>query len=161
MAAYLKNRSPNRSIGSTCTPYELWHSNKPDLGHLHIFGCRCYAHLEEEHRKKWDSRTIEGVFFNYFNSEGLYLIFDVNKRTLIKKRDITFYENILGHPSMASYGLAPGFDILGAPVEDQDEIPEVVDKGDADGRIQKINELRPIDRGCASFDTGRFIYRSR
>jgi len=87
---------------------------------------------------------IEGVFFNYFNSEGLYLIFDVNKHTLIKKRDVTFYENILGHPSMASYSLAPRFNIVGAPVEEEDEISEVVDEGDIDRRIQKINELRPL-----------------
>jgi len=45
---------------------------------------------------------------------------------------------------MVSYDLAPGFNILGAPVEEEDEIPEVVNEQDADGRIQKINELRPL-----------------
>jgi len=48
---------------------------------------------------------------------------------------------------MAFYGLAPGFNIVGTLVEEEDEIVEVVDEGDAEGRIQKILEV--VDEGDA------------
>jgi len=134
LAAYLKNRSPHKAIG--CTPFEMYYGKKPDLGHLRIFGCRVYAHLEEEHRKKWDSRTIEGVFFGYYSTAGLYLIFDVNRRVLMKKRDVTFHENILGHPTMDQWGISPGYNILGASVELVDDVPDLVESGDEGVRFR-------------------------
>jgi len=53
-----------------------------------------------KHRFLTDSRTIEVVFFGYYSTARLYLIFDINKRVLMKKRDVTFHENILGHPTI-------------------------------------------------------------
>ena len=53
-ATYFKNRSPHRSLTPSSsrphgmTPFEAYNGVKPNLSHLRIFGCRCYAHLEKE-----------------------------------------------------------------------------------------------------------------
>jgi len=105
-AAYLKNRSPYRVLG--ITPCEMWFKKKLNLNPLQIFGCHCYTHLEDENRKKWDSHILEGLFMGYLPHDGIYAVYNVNKRTIVKKRDVTFFEHILGHPSMKGWGLAPG-----------------------------------------------------
>jgi len=140
LAAYLKNRSPHKAIG--CIPFEMYYGKKPDLGYLRIFGCRVYVHLEEEHRKKWDSRTVEAVFFGYYSTAGLYLIYDINKQVMMKKRDVTFHENILGHPAIDQWGILPEYNILEVSVELVDDVPDLVKSGDERGKIQRIEELR-------------------
>ncbi len=40
-AIYLKNRSPTKLL-PCITYYKLNTGSKPDLCHLHIFGCFCY-----------------------------------------------------------------------------------------------------------------------
>lgn len=142
-ATYLRNRSPHKALGMT--PYEAWHGagKKPDLGHVRIFGCRCYGHVEKANRTKWESHTIEGVLLGYFATESLYLIYDVNKRVLLKKRDVTFFEGLLGHPTMDHAGLSPGFDILGNAASPIVEVPAVVDVEDDEGSEQEIQGLCP------------------
>lgn len=147
MAAYLKNRCPHKAIGTT--PYEAWYGKKPDLAHLRIFGSRCYAHLEEDNRKKLESHTIEGIFMGYYAHEGLYAIYDVNKRVIIKKRDVTFYEHLLGHPSIPEeLGVSPGWNILGEemPIVDIEE-PELLMEDDVEGGEEGLEvvleKLRP------------------
>jgi len=49
-AAYLKNRIPTRSLKKT-TPYEKWYGRKPDLSHIRVFGCLCYAYIPDTNRK--------------------------------------------------------------------------------------------------------------
>jgi len=44
-ATYLINRIPSRAIvNSVMTLYEMWHSKKPDLKHLRVFGATVYVH---------------------------------------------------------------------------------------------------------------------
>lgn len=123
-ATYLKNRTvATHTHGKT--PFEAFHGVPPNLGHLRIFGCRCYAHVENENRQKFDPHTAECIFLGYYETESLYAVYDVNRRTIMKKRDVVFYEHILGHPLLANLGLAIGFNILGAPVSDETSPPEL------------------------------------
>ena len=130
-STYLKNRSPHKALGSR-TPYELWFGEVPNLSHLRIFGCRCYAHIEKKLRQKLDSHTIEGIFMGYYSTERLFAIYDLDKRVIIKKRDVTFCEHVLGHPSLVAWGLAAGTNILGLPVDDSDIHLASSDDSDAD-----------------------------
>ena len=50
-ASYLQNRSPHKVLGLN-TPYAIWYSHKPHLGHLHMFGCIAYNHIPKEKRRK-------------------------------------------------------------------------------------------------------------
>ena len=128
-SAYLKNRSPHKAINMT--PFEAYFGTKPNLSHLKIFGCRCYAHIEKENRKKFDSHTVECIFMGYYATERLFAVFDVTRRIMLKKRDVIFFEHVLGHPSMKRYGLAPGHDILGNTLSVSDDVPDA-DASDAD-----------------------------
>ena len=120
-ATYLKNHSPHRAIDKT--PFEAYFGSVPDLSHLRIFGCRCYAHMEKENRQKLDSHTIECVFIGYYATERLFAVFDVTRRVILKKRDVIFFEHVLGHPTMLQYGLPPDSDIVGLPAS-QDPLPD-------------------------------------
>jgi transposase InsO family protein len=43
-AVYLLNRSPTKSVAGM-TPYQAWHEKKPNVKHLHTFGC--IAHVKK------------------------------------------------------------------------------------------------------------------
>ena len=46
-AVYLRNRSLTKAVGEM-TPYEAWTQEKPEVGHLRVFGCEAYAHVPKE-----------------------------------------------------------------------------------------------------------------
>jgi len=52
-SVYLMNRSPHTALAGK-TPFEAWYGNKPNLGHLRVFGCRAAAHVPDELRTKTD-----------------------------------------------------------------------------------------------------------
>lgn len=37
-------------------PNEAWSNQKPEVGHLKIFGCIAYAHVTDQTRKKLDDK---------------------------------------------------------------------------------------------------------
>lgn len=52
-ATYLINRIPSRALGDRATtPYEMWHSRKPNLKHLRVFGSTVYVHNKNK-KGKW------------------------------------------------------------------------------------------------------------
>ena len=55
-ASYLRNRAP--AAGRSCTPWEAFFGNKPDVSHLRVFGARAYALQPKELRRKLDSHAI-------------------------------------------------------------------------------------------------------
>lgn len=55
-ATYLINRVATRSLEGK-TPYEVLRNRKPNLSHLKVFGCVCYAKTDPAGRKKLDDRT--------------------------------------------------------------------------------------------------------
>jgi len=57
---YVANRTPSR--GETKTPHELFFGKKPDVGHLRAFGCRVWAHVPHQVRRKMGDRAKPGTF---------------------------------------------------------------------------------------------------
>ena len=49
-ATYLRNHCPTNAVEGK-TPYEAWTGNKPNIGHLRIFGCDTYAHIPKDEKK--------------------------------------------------------------------------------------------------------------
>jgi len=63
-AVYLINRSLAKSLRYK-TPYEIWSGKKPVLSHLKVFGCRVFAHIpKEQRRKKKTGRKGKTVYFS-------------------------------------------------------------------------------------------------
>ena len=46
-ADFLRNRSPTSHV-KNATPFKCYHSRKPDISFLRVFGCNTYIHVPEE-----------------------------------------------------------------------------------------------------------------
>ena len=88
-ASYLRNRSP--AFGKELTPYELMTGNRPDLGHLRVFGSKAYVHIPKQKRDKLDFKSYTGYMIGYsLNSKGYRILCDDN--TVVNSRDVIFDE---------------------------------------------------------------------
>lgn len=116
-SVYLLNRSPHSAPGlkDSITPYQAWYDTQPNLGHLRIFGCRAAAHVPDPLRTKtdWTSKSTPNcILVGYSETENLYKLWDIKKRTIICKRDIIFWEHELGHPTLSPHALTYGVSIF-------------------------------------------------
>src|ERR1051325_7140191 len=48
-ANYLRNRSPTSALDGR-TPDEVWTGRVPYLGHIRVFGCTTWVHIQKERR---------------------------------------------------------------------------------------------------------------
>ena len=49
------------------TPYELFNGRKPNISHLHVFGCKFFVlNNGKENLGKFDAKSDEGIFLGYF-----------------------------------------------------------------------------------------------
>ena len=83
-AAYLRNRVPTRSMKST-TPYEKWYDKKPNLSHVRVFACMCYAYIPEVNKKGKLSNKAEKLRFIGYSSQtkGCRLIDESTSKVLV------------------------------------------------------------------------------
>ena len=58
---YLKNRIPTRCLVHK-THFEALYDSKPTINNLRIFGCKDFAHIQKEKRKKLDAKAIKCIF---------------------------------------------------------------------------------------------------
>jgi hypothetical protein len=61
---HIINMSPSRPLGSKI-PQELWTQRKPDYGKLRMFGCKAYALVTKDDRRKLESRSRKCIFLGY------------------------------------------------------------------------------------------------
>ena len=48
------------------TPYELFNNRKPNIAHLHVFGCKCFVlNNGKESLGEFDAKADEGIFLGY------------------------------------------------------------------------------------------------
>lgn len=135
-SVYLLNRSPHSALNNK-TPFEAWHGVKPNLGHLRVFGCRAAAHVPNELRTKtdWSSKSSPNcLFIGYSETENLFKLYDVDKHTTIRKRDVVFWEHEMSHSSLRPHSLTYGTSIypdIGSPVPgiDPGSLPATVTDG--------------------------------
>ena len=76
-AVYIKNRLPHSALPHNVTPYEVFHGQKPDIGHMHLFGAICYVHIPVERRpsgSKLDPRAEKAIFLGYNDTVKLYRV---------------------------------------------------------------------------------------
>ena len=90
-AVYLRNRSPTKAL-SERTPFEVWHEEKPQVDHLKVFGCICYAHIPKDERKKLDSKAREAIFLGYGKEKKGYRLYDISTKKTFYSRDVVFCE---------------------------------------------------------------------
>lgn len=126
-ATFVSNRSPTKCL--KVTSFEAWYGRPPCLGFLRVFGCRAYARVPHEKRRKFDDAAFECLHMGYYESENLYQVWDVENKKMVKVRDVKFHEDVLGHPSVSREALPKNTDLWGnkmqlvenEPVESEDE----------------------------------------
>ena len=94
-ATYVKNRSPTSTLEET--PYERWNGTKPDVSNLRVFGCKAYAHVPDEKRKKLDKKSQKCIFVGYPKGVKGYKLFNPVTRKMLVSRDVIFVENVFDH----------------------------------------------------------------
>ena len=64
-AQYLRNHLPTSVLPSNITPYKCYHNKKPDLSHLHVWGCQCFVLIPLERRSKGGPHRFKPIFVGY------------------------------------------------------------------------------------------------
>jgi len=83
---YIMNRALIRPILKK-TPYELYNGRKPNISHLHVFGCKYFVlNNDKDNLGKFDAKSDEGIFLGYSLHNKTFRIY--NKRTMIIEESI-------------------------------------------------------------------------
>lgn len=95
-ACYLRNRLPVRS--NKQSPHELMNGSKPILSHLRVWGCICYALIDEKdpHRYKLLPTSLKGIFVGYCESKTQYRVYIPSKpgpNKIIISANVQFQED--------------------------------------------------------------------
>lgn len=80
-ATYLINRITTRALQGM-TPYEALRSKKPNLSHIRVFGCVCYARTDTMGRRKLDDRSRRLVHLRTEPGSKAYRLFDPSVRSV-------------------------------------------------------------------------------
>jgi hypothetical protein len=89
---YLRNCSPTRANNGE-TPWFCLTGKRPDLAHLHVFGCLVSVLVPVQRRQKWDAKSKRGYMVGYDAHEGRYLMWFPRSSRLAKARDLLFHGN--------------------------------------------------------------------
>lgn len=60
---HILNWVPSKVVPKT--RFELWNGRKPNLHHLHVWGCPAKIRLYNPHERKLDPGTVSGYFIGY------------------------------------------------------------------------------------------------
>jgi Reverse transcriptase (RNA-dependent DNA polymerase)/gag-polypeptide of LTR copia-type/Integrase core domain/GAG-pre-integrase domain len=91
-ACYIKNRVTTTGLPNNTTPHEIWIGKKPDVGHLRVFGSKCWYTIPKENIKNLDDRTSEAIMIGYPKHTKGYKLWDVNTQNVVISRDVLFEE---------------------------------------------------------------------
>jgi hypothetical protein len=92
VAAHVLNRAPRAGFDWK-TPYELLYGRKPEVSHLHVFGC--HAWVLNDNVKKWDKRSRPTVFVGYEYGSKAYKLWDPATRKIVVSTNVKFDETVL------------------------------------------------------------------
>ena len=79
IVVYLLNKVTTKAIPKT--PFELWTGRKPNLRHLHVWGCPSEAKIYNPHEKNLDFKTISSYFIGYLMKSKGYRFYCPNHST--------------------------------------------------------------------------------
>ena len=91
---YVLNRLPTRALTGV-TPYEAWsvNGNKPDVGHIKVFGCTAHMKVPGHAVKKLDDRSLCVVNLGREPGSKAYRLYDPKENRVYVSKDVVFEEN--------------------------------------------------------------------
>jgi hypothetical protein len=123
MACHVVNRVSLRPIIKK-TPYELWIGRKPNLSYFRVFGSKYFILNEAPKVIKFDLKSIEGVFVEYFSTSKDYRIYIPTSRIMIESVHVKFDEFINIMAEKGSSIVGDGADDISALNDNQAIIVE-------------------------------------
>jgi len=93
-AAHIRNRSKSTVHGKT--PYEMWNVRRPNIKYMIRFGCMAYLLDKGERRRKFDSKTIKGIFVGY-TTNNTYRVYIPETEKIKTDCDVKFDESKNGY----------------------------------------------------------------
>eukprot|EP00794_Sanderia_malayensis_P016556 gene16556-biopygen13988 len=124
-AVYIRNRCPTVTLDGI-TPYEHWFGRRPDVSNFRVFGCCTHVHIPDEDRSKLDKKSKKCIFVGYLDASKGYKLYDIERKVMIRSRDVRFLENDFDHLSIES--------------ENQEDYKELFNFGDAINEFELCNE---------------------
>lgn len=97
-ACYLRNRLPILQ-NNNMTPIEIMNGHPPELSHLKVWGCICYAPIDtmDPQRYKLSPNSQKGIFVGYCESATQYQVYIPSKagtNKVIISANVKFVEEI-------------------------------------------------------------------
>jgi len=89
---YIWNRCPSSILPNYITPYKRVFGHLPSIGHLHVFGSKCFIKVPEETRTKLDDKALECRLIG-FEGDSIYMVVNSNKKKL-QSCNVIFVESI-------------------------------------------------------------------
>lgn len=81
------------------TPYEIFNNRKPNIAHLHVFGCKCFVRNNGiESLGKFDAKADEGIFLGYSLHNKAFRIYNKRTMTIEESIHVTFDETNITSP---------------------------------------------------------------
>src|SRR5882724_7244446 len=88
---YLRNRCPSSVLPNNITPYEKVFGHAPFIGHLRMFGSKCYIKIPDKNRSKLEDKARECRLIG-FEGDSIYVVVDPSQKKL-RSRNVIFTED--------------------------------------------------------------------
>lgn len=139
-AVYLLNRMPSSVLGGE-TPYYRLFRKHCSMKHLRVFGCRAFAHIYDDDRKKFDSKARRCIMLGYDeHNTKLYRLYDMDRKKVINTVHATFHEHTFPYKSATP-----------TLIDDQPTaipaIPTPINEGDDNDSITTTEDVVEVDVG--------------
>lgn len=92
-ATYLRNRCASKCLDGI-TPYEAWTQRKPYVGFFRTIGSKTIALNKGQRRKNFQPKGDEYILVGYSEESKAYRLWKPGTKTVIKARDVKFFERI-------------------------------------------------------------------
>ena len=107
------------------TPYTEWHKEKPDIGHLRVWGCLAYVHIQKDKRVGLSPHMEKCIFIGYPSGyKGWKFYNPVTKKVIISER-ADFDERCFPGLKKANMPADPPLQYPSDPLVDEPSAPVV------------------------------------
>lgn len=91
-AVYILNRVSTGALTGQ-TPYEVWHTRKPDVSHIRVFGCLAHMKIPSVKKSKLDDRSMPVINLRREQGTKGYRLYDPVSKSIKISRDVVFEES--------------------------------------------------------------------
>lgn len=92
-ATYLRNRCVTKCLDGI-TPFEAWTQRKPYVDFFRTIGSKTIALNENQRGRKFQPKGDEYLLVDYSDESKAYRLWKPGTKTIIKARDVKFFERI-------------------------------------------------------------------